>query len=139
MGEFEQSSENSIVNTSKYSEEQIKRSYEDVDFADFDNSFAIHLERKFKANEQLRLEVEKRLVGKNLVDLGCGPDAVSGVYHGRRILKESGSDQDFPFLVRMARNCQALSYTGVDMSNDFTIDVPHTHANAGENNYALAA
>lgn len=27
----------------------------------------------------------------------------------------------------------------VDLSNNFTIDVPHTHANAGENNYALAA
>ncbi len=27
----------------------------------------------------------------------------------------------------------------VDMSNDFTIDVPDTRVNAGENNYALAA
>lgn len=115
MSEFSPRPE--IINSTKYSDEEIRRFYDEISFADFEDEFARYLETRLDKDIEVKNEIGKRLASKNLVDLGCGPDTVSGLNIVR--IQGKWQDNDLPYIIRLAKQFEVNGYTGVDFSNEF--------------------
>lgn len=130
MGEFLTNQEKSTINSSKYTEEQIKQFSSETIRATYKDRFAIYLGSKLRSaerepgNESLAEEIKRRLAGRNLVDLGCGPEIIYHMNDSVAILKAQKSEEELPFLIKLARQAGIKSYTGVDLSESFVRNVP---------------